>query len=387
MLLSTFHSPGEYEIPALPNHLLRVIAEADTVATKLLSLPHPHRLLLLSNKRHYRTPAVIHRLIQGVDRLVQSDPRQAFLLAGLAKETADALDPKLWGAAIVTDARAESRIARGNAYRLLGDPLAAQQDFCDAESLLDDGTGDRLLLAEFHSKAASLRLQTHGAPQAMIHLRKARRTLAAIGETANLLRVEVQLAEVLARSRDLPSAIALLQEVCAKSASIPGCEILNLGATINLAGFLTDANEPLRALSILQPVADRGSTLPRSLFFSLIWKRARLDRALTLFDAATRQFGRLYACYESEGMHRDALLVAIDLADTLLQAERRPEALQLLRSISDQLQKWEYLREGVQRWAATATTVEQRAYSAAAIALAGLQQWQAAAPPPFPPYP
>ncbi len=385
VLLSAFRVPVEYDIPDLPEHLLQVIEKADLVAAKLLGLSHPHRILLLSNRAQFRNPPVIHRLVMGVYRLAQAEPREALLLAALATETADALDSGLWRPAIVTDARAGARIARGNVLRLLGDPVASEEDFCFAEQLMENGSGDRLLRAEYDSQIASLRLQTHGPEHAIVHLQKARRTLVTIGETTKLLPLDVRLAEVHARSHDFGKAIALLKEVREKSSATPGAEILHLGATINLARFLTDANLPLEALTVLQPVADRGSQLPRSLFYSLLWTKARLDRQLTLFDASIRQFGRLYACYESEGLHRDALLVAIDFAETLLQAERWTEALQLLGEVSSRLEAWEYLREGVQRWASAVTKVEERVYGVASSALAGLRQWQAVAPPPYPP--
>ncbi|HVR95188.1 MAG TPA: hypothetical protein VMW27_01140, partial [Thermoanaerobaculia bacterium] len=85
------------------------------------------------------------------------DIREMLFLAFAARIAAQNLDPQKYGESRVADVQARAWAELGNAYRLNDQFDSAEDAFARAEVLLDEGTGDALLLARVLNLRASLR--------------------------------------------------------------------------------------------------------------------------------------------------------------------------------------------------------------------------------------
>lgn len=88
--------------------------------------------------------------------LRHDDPQRMLNLAQAAAEVAGGLDPRLYGAAAVADAKAKAWGELGNAYRVSDDLVEAERVFGQAFRFLEQGTGDPRLKARLHDLRASL---------------------------------------------------------------------------------------------------------------------------------------------------------------------------------------------------------------------------------------
>ena len=95
-----------------------------------------------------------------------SDPDEMWRLAFLAKTAAESLRPEQYGQKLVVDIRARAWAELGNAYRITGQLDQAESALQQAHALLEEGTGDLLLLARVADLEASLRSSQRRLPEA-----------------------------------------------------------------------------------------------------------------------------------------------------------------------------------------------------------------------------
>ncbi len=86
------------------------------------------------------------------------DPQRMLLLALAARLAAEELDPEGLGAGLVADFQARAWAEIGNAYRVNEQFDLAEAALGRSQALLEDGTGDILLLARLADIKASLRI-------------------------------------------------------------------------------------------------------------------------------------------------------------------------------------------------------------------------------------
>lgn len=129
---------------------------APALAGELLRHPADRRLTLVANSQRFRSVALCEHLLETTAALWDSDAGGAAEVADLARAVAEQIDDKSCGASLARGLEARAWAYLGNARRLAGDLLAAEEAFARAQPLVDLGSGDPLERAEIGALRAAL---------------------------------------------------------------------------------------------------------------------------------------------------------------------------------------------------------------------------------------
>jgi tetratricopeptide (TPR) repeat protein len=308
-------------------------------------------------------------LLDAAQWLAWSDPREAVLITTLAVSVAGKLDPETVGgidAAVDLEAMAWARL--GNARRLASDLSGAREALNEAWRLQEEGSGDPLLKAQMIGLDASY--------------------IAAMGEFETAVSVLEEALAIYRSAGDLHQEGRILLKMAASIGYVEPeralryvREALNLINTTkeprlelcgqhDLAYFSVDAGRPEEALAILDRTRPLYKQFPDDWAqLRLHWLEGRIARGLQHFDEAASTLRGVWRTCIEKGLTYDALLVAIELAETyvasgeyLRAATFAAEVYPLLAERSlhrHALAAWLVLQEALERSAAEELAVRR----------------------------
>ena len=131
--------------------------EAPERVAELLSVGERQQVYLLEQSPRFLTWGVTDLLIRESHRAAFEDPEAAAALARLAISLANRLSESRYGAAFVSDVKAMAWAYYGNAHRVGSDLRQAEQALQMSEELIEQGTGDPLIRAQWLSLVGTLR--------------------------------------------------------------------------------------------------------------------------------------------------------------------------------------------------------------------------------------
>jgi tetratricopeptide (TPR) repeat protein len=289
-------------------------AEAPVRLAELLRCPAGRRAALLRAAPRFHTLSLCHRLAAASHEECFRDPRAAEEVAGLGLELASLLDPLVYGARLLADARLRCWAAVGNARRIAADLRGADRAFAAARELLQAGTRDRLERARLFALEASLRRAERRLDEADALLRRAIAIYRQAGERH--LQGEAILAQALVRREtgEPEPAIALLQQAD-RLIDPRRNPRLELCLRHNLAHWLTEAGRYLEARAVIARSRDLYERFPdRPSQLRRLWVEGKVAAGLGLWDEAAGLFERVRDGFAAEPLPYDAALAGLDLA-------------------------------------------------------------------------
>jgi tetratricopeptide (TPR) repeat protein len=289
------------------NDLPRLIARFE-------GLPLEERKPRILEKGAFQGWAFCEWLVETSRELAQTDALRAEEQARLAVEIADHLEPLRYGAALVQDLRARSRVSLGEALRHRPDLWSADEALSGAEAILDEGTGDTLETGYLLEARASLRrdqqrlAEAHRLADEAISIYRRHRELHLLG------RVFVDKGKSYAAAQDLEAAIHWLRK---------GLGLLDptrerrveLGARLGLMLCLLESGRAqesgfLVRASRTEFEAHAGEIL--GLRFR--WLEGKVQLALGDLEDAERSLAEVRQGFVERGLGFDAAGASLDLA-------------------------------------------------------------------------
>lgn len=257
--------------------------------------------------------AAIEALLRECRELRHGQPRKIIRTAVLAWKTAQCLDPRQNGVAVVADLKARILAELGNAYRVADDFSTASRVLQKAMAWVDRGSGDFLLIAHISELVASLHADQRRFEEAVEILDRVARTYRKLGDRHLAGRALIKKGIFTGFDQRPAEAIDLLLqgEALVDADREP---VLLLTALHNRAWFLVDCARHREArrlvfenLSLYQRFAEPWLLVRKR------WLEGRIygafgdyEQAETYLEAVQRELLRLDQVY-------DAALAALDL--------------------------------------------------------------------------
>jgi tetratricopeptide (TPR) repeat protein len=188
--------------------MARERAAAPYLLDELRRHPPERRELLLRNSGRFRSLALCELLLRGGG---EGEPAADAGLARLVLVGLDALDPALYGEAVVADFRARAWGQLADARRRGGDLAGAEAAFAAAAAHLRGGTGDCLERAQLFALAARLRQAQRRPAEALDLLRSAAATYRRLDERELEAGVLLAAAELRGETGEPRRALRLLE--------------------------------------------------------------------------------------------------------------------------------------------------------------------------------
>lgn len=310
-------------------------------------LSTPQRLLRITNDPGYLTYGLCERL-RGISReRAGDDPQGAVEVARLAVAIAERLDAEVYGGEAIPETRAAALAALGNAQRIASDFEAAAESLAEAGRILrQEGVGDPLDRAHFHSLTASLQTDLGRFDEAVGSLGEARRIYERLRDRHMIGRIEIQQALAIGYV-DPERGIALLAEAgtLIDSRREPRLE---LSIRHTMAIFLCDCGRPREARDLLQRSrwlyhrhGDRAVQVRR------LWLEAKIHRGLGQLAEAEEILSGAAEELLRHGLHQEHALMAIDLAEIYAAQGRHAETVDTVGRVHRLLQGWGMHDEGL----------------------------------------
>lgn len=131
-------------VQRLDSRLRRERDAAPGLLSRLLSHPHPRRMLMARNSDRFCTIGLCEQLVEASWEARFERPTRTRNLAEAAVTIATRLDAETYGDYIVADLRGRSWSHYGNALRILADLRGAAKALNEAEHHLEQGSGEAL---------------------------------------------------------------------------------------------------------------------------------------------------------------------------------------------------------------------------------------------------
>ena len=295
------------------------------------------------------------------------DPQEAADIAQLALDITDLLDPlAVGGETAAKDMRAKAFALLADCRRLASDLDGAREAIAEAWKWNEEGTGDPLDKAEILRCDASYAATIGEFETAETILEKALslyraaddahlqgRTLIQMGETIGYAIPDKGLAHI-ERGLQLINPVREPRlELCAQHA---------------LAEFLCGAGRAQEALAIM----DRARPLYREFpadraQVRLHWLQGRIARGLGHVAEAAHILRLVREEYRARDLHRDFLLVSIDLAEAHIAAGEMKSAVRLLVETTPTMASWNLHRNALAAWLLFQKALEERSKAGAGV--------------------
>jgi tetratricopeptide (TPR) repeat protein len=306
-------------------------------------------------------------LLDAAQWLGWSNPREAVAIVTLAVAVAGKLDPETVGgedAAVDLEAMAWARL--GNARRLASDLPGAREALNEAWRLQEEGSGNPLLKAQIIGLDASY--------------------VAAMGEFETALSVLEEALAIYRSAGDLHQEGRVLLKMAAAIGYVEPAralrhvrEALNLINTTkeprlelcgqhDLAYFSVDAGRPEEALEILDRTRPLYKQFPDDWAqLRLHWLEGRIARGLEHFDEAAATLRGVWRACTEKGLVYDALLVAIELAETYVASGKYLRAATFAAEVYPLLAERSLHRHALAAWLVLEQALERSAAEELAI--------------------
>lgn len=261
------------------------------------------------------------------------DVREMLFLAFAARVAAQNLDSETYGAVRIADIQARAWAELGNAYRLNDQFDSAEDAFARAEALLDEGTGDALLLARVLNLQASLRTDQRRLGAAIEMLDLVYRLYIEMGESHLAGRALIKKGINIRNDGRPEEAVALLEQGLAEidprrdsKLEATGVQAL-LDAMVD-SGRHREAAQVLLRSNLRQAFADDPLNLAR-----LRWVEGKIFAGLGKLPRAEKIFREVRDGFLQRDQEYDAALIGLELAGVWLQQERAEEVRELAQEV------------------------------------------------------
>ncbi|HTQ79854.1 MAG TPA: hypothetical protein VMM92_07655 [Thermoanaerobaculia bacterium] len=304
-------------------------AAAPDLLSDLLAFSRTERFSVLRCRFALHTLAVCELLIERSFEEGFRSPSRSLELAELAVEVSDCLSAARYGASVVQDLKARAWAYLGNARRLDGDLVAAEQALSYAEGLADDGSADPLEEARILDLKAALL-----ADQGWLE------------EAAELLDLSI---EIYSEVRDphrcgcsmirkgvvegdaglVDRAVPLIQEglrliEAQREPHLPSI------AAYHLAWFLSDGGRSEEASAHLAALRQSTARAPEPwTALRLTWLEGRIEAGRGNFHDAEAALREARQRFLDRDLGYDASMVTLDLATLFLRQGRNEEVQRL----------------------------------------------------------
>jgi tetratricopeptide (TPR) repeat protein len=327
--------PGSWprlDVQRLKDQLARIQrerGEAAAAVEALLALPPRERQEALRGESRWQTLAVCDELIDCSFRAGFHDPARAVLLAEMAIELAERVDPAIYGRSVVFDLKGRAWGYLGNARRVSSDRRGAEEALGLAQSLVDEGSADPLEQARILDFKASLAADRGRFEEATELLDMVIDIYREIREPHRMGRALLSKGVVLGHQGDPRAAADLIR------ASLPLLDQdleprLLLWASHNLAWFTDEVGLHQEALAQVESFAPLYDRFPdASAHARRLWLAGRIAAGLDRREEAEAALREVQRGFAAEGAAYEAAVVTMDLAALLLQQGRHREVADL----------------------------------------------------------
>ncbi len=288
---------------------------ADVLLAELLEQPTNRQAQYLTGHSRFGTPPFVRLLIDESHAARYRNADQMLHLAGLARLAAEACSPEQAGNALrLSDLQTRAWGQYGNALRLCGKALEAEEAFVTAQALRQMGTGDPTLRAWLVGRITPLYLVRERYEDAIELGEQAAQIYQELGEDHLLASILVQKAVACVYSGQTAVAIRTLNQ------AIPLINhdedpYLLMAACHNLIRCYIDLGRPDQALLLYSEVRDLYHELDDPLILlRTLWQEGVLLRDLGHLRAAETALQRSRQGYLEGNLIYEAALVSLDLA-------------------------------------------------------------------------
>lgn len=286
----------------------------ETLWAELAPLSPQERIERVSTPR-FGHPQMVRFLVDRSQAIRYQDPEEMLHLAELARLAAEACSPAGAGNEIrLADLRTRAWGQSGNACRLRGNLLEAEQAFATAQQYRGKGTGDPFLRAWLFEKITSLHIFQGQFDKAIELSEEAGSIYQEIGESHLLASTMVQKAIASLYAGGTESAIHILTYAIPLIDQEEDPHLL-LAACHNLVRGYIDLDKPAQALQIYS----EAQTLYREFDDPLIllratWQEGQLLRDLGHLRTAESALRRARQGFTDRNLPYEVALVSLDLA-------------------------------------------------------------------------
>lgn len=309
--------------------LARQRAEASGLLEELERHPLERQRLLVRNNGRFQTLPLAELLLDHAWSLGFEEPQRAEVVAELAAELVDWIEPEPFSEEVLNDLRARSWAYRANFRRIRSDFRAAEEAFRRAEALQAEGTGDLLEQARLFSLRASLcRARSHH-EEARELLEKAVKIYGVTEETHLAGRTLIEMGAVAFREQRYDQAVERFQRGLEMVDAEQEPRLLFVGH-YNMMLCLTEQGRFDEAIALLPKV--RRLTVESGSRFDLLrlrWTEGDILRGLGHEARAEAAYLEVRKGFIEEGIAYDAAAVSLTLAALYLRQGRHAEIKQL----------------------------------------------------------
>jgi tetratricopeptide (TPR) repeat protein len=304
------------------------------------------------------------------------DPREMLQLAFAAQYASRNLDPRRYEPALIADLQARALAELGNAYRVNDDLDAAEDAFARAGDLLEEGTGDALLLARLLDLEASLRRSQRRLSEAIELLEDLSSLYEQIGERHLAGRALISRGINIYYGGRAEEAVALLRRGLSMLEPLRDPQLVqssqhNLLLALVDSGNLQEARRLLLESGLRRKLASEPLNL-----LKLRGVEGKIHAGQNKLWRAEAIFREVRDGFLEHGMEYDAALVGLELVEVWLRQGRSAEVRELAREILETFEdlgvQWEALR--AMRYLEKACRAEAATPSMAAQVLGFLRQ-------------
>lgn len=309
--------------------LSRQRAEAQGLLDELERHPLERQRLLVRNNARFQTLPLAELLLEHAWSLGFEEPLRAELVAELAGELVEVIEPEPFSEEVLNDLHARSWAFRANFRRIRTDFRAAEEAFRRAEALQAEGTGDLLEQARLFSLRASLCRDRSRLGDAGELLEKAFQIYLLTEETHRAGRTMIEMGALAFREQRYQRAVELFERGLGMVDAQQEPRLLLVGH-YNMMICLTEQGRFDEAMTLLPKV--RRLTVESGSRFDLLrlrWTEGDVLRGLGHEARAEAAYLEVRKGFVEEGIAYDAAAVSLTLAALYLRQGRHAEIKQL----------------------------------------------------------
>lgn len=307
--------------------------DSQAILRELLKGPPARRRLKICQESRYQSWSLCEALLEAARGACFDQPSEALELSELAVSVAAELGDGHRSAALLADLKAEAWAVLGNARRVSSDLRGSEKAFELAESLLQRGTREPLLMSRIGELKSSLCIDLNQWEEADRLLRMAQRSYRRIGYRHGEGRVLIGRASLVGRQEEPERALALLRRGLERVDAEKEPR-LRLVALHNFCYHLAETGDLTTAERFLQEARELNDKLGNLLDgIRLRWLEGRLALAAGNEAAAEEAFWETREAFIQQQIGYDAALVSLDLAGVYARQGRAPE----MRKIAEEM--------------------------------------------------